>query len=83
MSRALIIVLETQLDDDEEYMRQWLIFQIPGEDLSVLYDILLGSKEQIDSIINEEGKKLSTFEADVRSVQTDASIVHQIHLLQI
>ena len=67
MPRALIIVLETQLDDDEEYMRQWLIFQIPGEDLSVLYDILLGSKEQIDSIINEAGKKLSTFEADVRT----------------
>lgn len=67
MPRALIIVLETQLDDDEEYMRQWLIFQIPGEDLSVLHDILLGPKEQIDSIINEESKKLSTFEVDVRT----------------
>jgi hypothetical protein len=67
MPRALIIVLETQLDDDEEYMRQWLIFQIPGEDLSVLRDILLGPKEQIDSIINEASKKLSTFEVDVRT----------------
>ena len=67
MPRALIIILETQLDDDEEYMRQWLIFQIPGEDLSVLHDILLGSKEQIDSIINEASKKLSTFEVDVRA----------------
>jgi hypothetical protein len=67
MPRALIIVLETQLDDDEEYMRQWLIFQIPGEDLSVLHDILSGPKKQIDCIINEASKKLSTFEVDVRT----------------
>jgi len=67
MPRATLIILETQLDDDEEYMKQWMVFQIPGEDLSVLHDILIGPKEQIDCIIYEAGKKLSTVEIDVRT----------------
>ena len=63
---ALLVILELQ-NTATCYMKEWAIFQIPGEDLSVLRDILIGPKEQIDRIIYEAGKKLSTVEIDIRT----------------